>query len=97
MAGAYREGARVTGTVRQALERDAEVDAVGFVRRVALALARVAAGWRAPTRNEGGNYSGSHNPGSDPTTADGDAVTAAIRRGAEAARHRGGRDDAETT
>lgn len=77
----------MTGTVRQALERDAEVDAVGFFRRVALAIARVRAGRRAPRRND------------DTTPAAGDdAVTAAIRRGAEVARHeREGRDDAETT
>lgn len=77
----------MTGTVRQALERDAEVDAVGFVRRVAQAIARVRAGWRAPRRND------------DMTAADvgTDSTTAAIRRGAEAARHKQeGRDDATT-
>ena len=74
-------------TVREVLARDAEVDAVGFFRRVALALARVAAGWRAPRRTDD----------TTPATVGTDSTTAAIRRGAEVARHREGRDDAETT
>lgn len=77
----------MTGTVRQALERDAEVDAVTFVRRAAMALGRLARGWRAPKRADD----------TTPATVGTDSTTAAIRRGAEVARHREGRDDAETT
>lgn len=72
----------MTGTVRQALERDAEVDAVTFVRRAAMALGRLARGWRAPKRTD------------DTTPAAGDdAVTAAIRAGAERARQGKGASD----
>lgn len=78
----------MTNTVRQALERDSEVDAVTFVRRAAMALGRLARGWRAPKRADD----------TTPAAVGTDSTTAAIRRGAEVARHeREGRDDAETT